>query len=112
MIHWSVPNRYYYSGTDRQPESNGNEEILHIPENSKTGVSPSEGLVSYSGHLLVRQGGVGEMKPEYSTVTADKIQQLYMISSKQDKNSPTLTLNIVFLSDVKILIEQTTRPAF
>ena len=28
-------------------EINGNEGILHVPKNSKTGVSPSDGLVSF-----------------------------------------------------------------
>ena len=34
------------------PWSNGNEGVLHIPQSSKTKVSPSDGLVLYSGHLL------------------------------------------------------------
>ena len=33
-------------------ESNGIEEVHHIPQSSKTGITPSEGLVSYAGHLL------------------------------------------------------------
>ena len=28
------------------PESNGTEEVLHIPQSSRTGASPSDGLVS------------------------------------------------------------------
>ena len=32
--------------------NNSNEEILHIPQNSKIGVSPSDGLMSYPGHSL------------------------------------------------------------
>ena len=38
-----------------EPVSNGNEEVLHIPQRSRTGVKLSDGLVSYPGHLL----GVG-----------------------------------------------------
>ena len=34
------------------PESNSNEGVLHIPQNSKTGALPSDGLMSCSGHLL------------------------------------------------------------
>ena len=34
------------------PWSNGNKGVLHMPQSSKTGVSPSDGLVSYPGHLL------------------------------------------------------------
>ena len=36
-----------------EPESNGNELVLCIPQSiSITGASPSDGIVSYSGHLL------------------------------------------------------------
>ena len=35
------------------PGSNGNEEVLHIPQSSRTGVSLSDSLVSYLGHLLM-----------------------------------------------------------
>ena len=34
------------------PGGNGNEEVLHIPKSSRTGTSPSDGLVSYPGHSL------------------------------------------------------------
>ena len=33
------------------PESNGNEEVLHIPQNSRMGASPSDGLMLYPGHM-------------------------------------------------------------
>ena len=36
------------------PGSNGNEEVLHIPQSSKTGTSPSDSLVSYTENLLKR----------------------------------------------------------
>ena len=34
------------------PGSNGNEGILHIPQCSRTRVSPSDGLLSYARHSL------------------------------------------------------------
>ena len=37
------------------PGSNGNERVLRIPQRSKTGVSPSDCLLSHLGHSL---GGV------------------------------------------------------
>ena len=42
------------SATPRQSgsRSNGNEGVLHILEISKAGASPSDGLMSYTGHLL------------------------------------------------------------
>ena len=33
--------------------SNGNDEVLHIPQSSGTGTSPLDSLVSESGHSLV-----------------------------------------------------------
>ena len=32
--------------------SNGNEGIFHIPQSSKAGALPSDGLMSFPGHLL------------------------------------------------------------
>ena len=40
------------------PGSNGNEGILYIPQNLKTGISSSDGLISYPEHLLVGSGFV------------------------------------------------------
>ena len=55
-------NNYYHSESERdrtlsgtttlEPGSNGNKGVLYIPQNSKTGVLPSKGLVSYPGYLL------------------------------------------------------------
>ena len=40
---------------ERWPGSDGNEEVLCIPQSSRiTGTSPSDCLVSYPGHTLVR----------------------------------------------------------
>ena len=36
------------------PGSKGNEEVIHIPQSSRPRDSPSDGLVSYLGHLLER----------------------------------------------------------
>ena len=55
------------------PESDGNEEVLHIPQSSKiTGASPSDCLVSYPRRLL--QGGYNpsaEKQSAYSTTLVD-----------------------------------------
>ena len=53
-----------------KPERNSNEGVLHIPQISKAGVSPLDGLMLYSGHLL---GGShsAEMQLVYSTAPAD-----------------------------------------
>ena len=58
----------------RGPGNNGNEGVLHIPQNSSiTVTSPSDCLVSYPGHLLgvVRSYISAEMKLVYSTAPAD-----------------------------------------
>ena len=38
--------------TGTTSRSYGNEEVIHIPQSSWTGASPSDGLVPYPGHLL------------------------------------------------------------
>ena len=38
--------------------SSDNEGLLHIPQSSRTGVSSSDGLVSYPGHSLEEMGQV------------------------------------------------------
>ena len=49
------------------PGGNGNEGVLHIPQNSSiTGTSPSNCLVSYPGHSLE-----GVLQSVYSTAPAD-----------------------------------------
>ena len=53
------------------PESNGNEGILHIPQSSKAEASPSNGLVSYLGHLLKGYYPSAEIQWVYSTVPAN-----------------------------------------
>ena len=38
-----------------EPQSNGNEGVLHITQSSMSVASPSEGLISYSGHSLIQR---------------------------------------------------------
>ena len=56
----------------RGPGSNGKKEVLHISQSSRTGASPSDGLVSYPGHSF-REGSYSsaEMQSVYSTTPAD-----------------------------------------
>ena len=52
--------------------SNGNEEVLHIPQSCRTEASPSDSLLSYPGHLLEeRFYPCAEMQSVYSTIPAD-----------------------------------------
>ena len=53
------------------PESNGNEGVLYIPQISKAGVLPSNGLMSYPGHLLGVSYPSAEMQLVYSTASAN-----------------------------------------
>ena len=53
LIHKWGTNTYYHAGKSG-PGSNGNEEVLHIPQNSLTVASRSDCLESYSGYLLVK----------------------------------------------------------
>ena len=56
----------------RGPGSDGNEEVLHIPQSSSISeVTPSDGFVLYLGHLLwVGPYPSSEMRSVYSTVPA------------------------------------------
>ena len=52
--------------------SNGNEEVLRIPQRlGITGTSSSDCLVSYSGHLLEGSYPSADLKSVYSTAPAD-----------------------------------------
>ena len=44
------------------PGCKDNEGVLHIPQSSKSGASPSEGLMSYSEHSLVKSYPYAEMQ--------------------------------------------------
>ena len=51
---WSIDKALSGATTPGQngPGSNGNERVLHFPQSSKKGPSPSDGLMSYPGHSL------------------------------------------------------------
>ena len=54
------------------PGSDGNEELLHIPQNSSlTGPSPSDCLVPYPGHSLGDSYSLAEIQTVCSTAPAD-----------------------------------------
>ena len=56
----------------RRPGSDGNEGVLHIPQSSNiSGASPSDCLLSYSGHSLEESYPSAEMQSVYSTAPAD-----------------------------------------
>ena len=54
-----------------EPGSNGNKEVFNVPQSSRTGASPSDGLVLYSGHLLERSYLSAEMHMVYSIALAN-----------------------------------------
>ena len=54
-----------------EPGCNGNEEVLHFPQSSKTGASPLECLMSYPVHSLEESYLITEMQSVYSTAAAD-----------------------------------------
>ena len=54
--------------THDQTEPGRDEGVLHIPQSSSiTGTSPSDCLVSYSGHSLGGGDAAAKMQPVYST---------------------------------------------
>ena len=61
--------------------SNGNEEVLHIPQSSSiTGVSPSDCFVSYLGHSLGVSYLSAEMQSVYSIAPADWAVEIHTVS--------------------------------
>ena len=78
------------------PESDDNEGILRIPQSSSiTGTSPSDCLVSYTGHSL--GGGLtptAEVQSEYSTAPADwaNIKLYLMVRVWEMWSTPSLAL--------------------
>ena len=54
-----------------------NEGALHIPQSSKTGASPSDGLVSYPGHSLKESYPSAETQSVYSTAPAPAALVVY-----------------------------------
>ena len=69
-----------YSG----PGSDGNEELLHIPQSSSiTGTSPSYCLVSYIGHSLGKSYSSTEMQSVYSTTPSQLDQHASWVIIKK-----------------------------
>ena len=60
-----------------ESESNGNEGIFHFYQSSRTGVWPSDGLVSCSRHLLTGSYFSAEMQSAYSTVPTDWVGKIF-----------------------------------
>ena len=61
---------------------NGNEEVLHIPQNSRIEASPSHGLVSYPGHSLVRGYPYTEMQSLYSIIFIHQNNFIFVYQNK------------------------------
>ena len=64
LIHRWDPNRYYHLDQSG-PGSNSNEGVLHIPQSSRTGFSPLDGLESYASEEDLNP--FSEMELSYST---------------------------------------------
>ena len=56
-------------------ESNNYQRVLPIPQSSRTGASPSDGLVSYPGHLLGEFYLSAVLQSAYSTAAANKAKE-------------------------------------
>ena len=54
-----------------EPWSNSNERALHILQSSRTGASPSDGLVSYPGHLFY---SFAKVQLAYSTAPGNRVK--------------------------------------
>ena len=69
------------------PGSNDNEGVLCIPQSSSiTGTSPSDCLVSYSGHSLEGSYTSAEVQSVYSTAPADwEIEVVVLFNQKLEK---------------------------
>ena len=56
-----------------EPGNNGNERVLHNPQSSRSGASPSGNLISYPGHSLGGEESYlapAEIRSAYSTTLA------------------------------------------
>ena len=61
------------------PGSNGNKGVLHIPQISKTGASPLDGLMPYPENLFGgRSYSSAEMQLVYSTAPANRTDNTYI----------------------------------
>ena len=61
--------------------SNGNEGVLHIPQSSRTGASPSDCLVSYLRNLLKKSYLSAEMQKVRSIAPADWVVEIWGVLS-------------------------------
>ena len=61
-------------------ESNGNKEVLPIPQCSKTGDTSPDGLVSYPEHSLGVSHSSAEVQLAYSTATASWVGEIFNLS--------------------------------
>ena len=70
---WPIDRTQTGSTTSGQsgPRSNGNEEVLHIFQHSRTGVWPSHGFVSYPGHTLGRSWPPAKVQLVFSATPAN-----------------------------------------
>ena len=66
------------------PGRNGNEEVLHIPQSSRTGTPSSDGLVSYSGHSFGRSYSSTEIQSVYSWAPANWFRGNSLVGGLQD----------------------------
>ena len=68
-INWTLLS--FSTPDQNDPGSNDNEGALHIPQSSKVRASPSDGLMSYTGHSLMWSYSNAEMQSVYSAAPAD-----------------------------------------
>ena len=68
---WILNVKQFYLLPLLPPGSNGNKGVLHIPQIAKTGDSPSDCLLSYSGHTLGKSYPTAEMQSVYSTAPSN-----------------------------------------
>ena len=69
---WSIGRTLSSATTPDQSGPGSNEGVLNIPQISKVGALPSDGLMSYPGHSLNRWSyPLAEKQSAYSTATAD-----------------------------------------
>ena len=54
-----------------EPGRNSNKEVFYIPQSSRAGALPSDGLMSYPEHLLGKYYSSAEMQSVYSTAPAN-----------------------------------------
>ena len=63
-----------------EPGSNGNKEVLHIFQSSRTGAPLSNRLVSYAGHSLAKSYPATEMQSVFSPVSVDWLVGVWLFT--------------------------------